>query len=76
MTRMEEAIPAKRASADAIATTACPRLPPVTRTLSGAATLTRGRKGGVGRRGRGRDARLAVKEEHALLCSAPRLFLF
>ena len=41
MTRMEEAIPAKRASADAIATTACPRLPLVslTRTLIGAATL-------------------------------------
>jgi hypothetical protein len=40
MTQMKEAIPAKRASADAIATTACPRLSPVTltRTLSGAAT--------------------------------------
>ena len=30
--RMEEAIPAKRASADAIATTTCPRLPLVTHT--------------------------------------------
>uniref|UniRef100_A0A804P531 DM2 domain-containing protein n=1 Tax=Zea mays TaxID=4577 RepID=A0A804P531_MAIZE len=43
MTRMEEAIPAKRASVDAIATTACPRLSPVMRTLCGVTTPTQGR---------------------------------
>jgi hypothetical protein len=44
MTQMEEAIPTKRASADAIADTACPRLLPVTHMLNGAATPTRGTK--------------------------------
>jgi hypothetical protein len=43
MTRMEKAILAKRASVDAIATTACPRLPPMMRTLCGATTPMQGR---------------------------------
>jgi hypothetical protein len=44
MMRMEEAIPTKRVSTDAIgiATTACPRLTLVTHTLIGDATLLRG----------------------------------
>jgi hypothetical protein len=47
--QMEEAIPTKRTLTDAIgiATTACPRLSLVTRTLIGDATLMRGRKGGA-----------------------------
>jgi hypothetical protein len=46
---MEEAIPTKRTSMDAIgiATTACPRLSPVTHTFIGDATLMRGQKGGA-----------------------------
>lgn len=40
--RMEEAIPTKRASANAIATTNYPHIPLVTRTLSGAVTRTWG----------------------------------
>lgn len=77
MTRMEEAIPAKRASADAIATTAClPRLPPVTRTLSGAAA-TRGRKGGADAGGDGtRGCCWHCRKSMLCSASAPLLFLF